>query len=521
MINRREFIKGMAALGAASALPSCSIGNRPLSSRLWKPLPENDLPFAGLATSLPQEHAYDAPIEGTLPADLQGTLYRNGPGLFDRGAYRKRMLLDGDGMIQAFQFRDGRVRYQNRFVRTEKYLKEEEAGEFLYPTWATQAPGGISANLGVGIMNQAGVTVVRRKDRLFAFDEGFLPYELDPETLETRGMSDLGAGELSGGYKAHWKIDGTNGDWLHFGTAYGRKTRLEIVIFKKDGGLRRQWTVEIPRRVYMHDWLVSERHLIFILQPGIIPMSQVLRMVLGLIRPVSAIRWKPELGNLVLLVDRQGKEKPFFLEAEASWMWHALNAYEEKGLVIADFAGSRHPLGIGSDDAPFFLVMEGRDPGARPESEGPLLRRYVIDPGAKTLRQEVLVSNEVVEFPFVNPGLSCHRHRYGYFACLSPTEWFPTRVIRVDTHNGNVASYDFGRGHYCSEPVFASKPGFPYEAGSGEEPGWILTLVYQADTKRSYLAVLQADRLPAGPLAVIRLHHHAPLSFHGYWHGET
>jgi all-trans-8'-apo-beta-carotenal 15,15'-oxygenase len=37
---------------------------------------------------------------------LQGTLYRNGPGLFDRGGGRKRMLLDGDGMIQAYQFRN-------------------------------------------------------------------------------------------------------------------------------------------------------------------------------------------------------------------------------------------------------------------------------------------------------------------------------------------------------------------------------------------------------------------------------
>ena len=100
---------------------------------------DNPLPYAGLATTLSTEYDYAPHIEGQLPAALQGTLYRNGPGRFDRGGLRKRMLLDGDGMLQAYQFRNGRVRFRTRFVRTTKYVAEEAAGRFLSRTWSTHA----------------------------------------------------------------------------------------------------------------------------------------------------------------------------------------------------------------------------------------------------------------------------------------------------------------------------------------------------------------------------------------------
>ena len=98
-------------------------------------------------------------------------------------------------MIQAFAIRgaDGGVRFRNKFVRTKKFVDEQAAGRFLYATWCTQAPGGVLANLfGRSMANQAGVTVMVRSGRLYAFDETAQPYELDPETLETIGLSQLG-----------------------------------------------------------------------------------------------------------------------------------------------------------------------------------------------------------------------------------------------------------------------------------------------------------------------------------------
>ena len=46
----------------------------------------------------------------TVIFDLDGVLYRVGPGRYDRGPDRKRMVLDGDGMVQALELRDGEER---------------------------------------------------------------------------------------------------------------------------------------------------------------------------------------------------------------------------------------------------------------------------------------------------------------------------------------------------------------------------------------------------------------------------
>ena len=39
---------------------------------------------------------------------------------------------DGDGMIHVVGFRDGKAFYRNRFVRTDGFLAEQEAGQSLW-----------------------------------------------------------------------------------------------------------------------------------------------------------------------------------------------------------------------------------------------------------------------------------------------------------------------------------------------------------------------------------------------------
>jgi all-trans-8'-apo-beta-carotenal 15,15'-oxygenase len=520
MLDRRQLLKLAGSMGAAFAAGGCAAGRGPLPAGVWKPLAENELPFAGLATSLPEEHDYEPEIEGRLPVELRGTLYRIGPGLFDRAGLRKRMILDGDGMICAFRFDRGRVRFRNRYVRTRKYVEEEAEGRFLYATWGTPAPGGALANLGGRLANQASVTIIRRGQDLYAFDEYAQPYRLDAESLDTAGPSDLGFPEMTKGFKAHWKVDGTTGEWLLFGMEYGRTNLLHVASVSPNGCPGACWSVEVPWRVYIHDWLVTERHVVFVLHPAIIPTGAVISMFLGLGTIGGMVRWTPELGNRILVVDREGKGKPVWIETEATWMWHGVNAYERKGEIVADFCGSKGFTGIGSPDPPMFAIMEGRYPRPFPIEALPLVRRYVIDPGGKAVREEIVAGDDHYEMPFVNPRRGCCEHRYAYFAKGGGVDWFWTNVARVDVRTGKVECHDFGRRRFCGEPVFVPDPAASSEPESGKEPGWVLTLVYDGDSRKSVLAVLEAERLSAGPVALIPLRHHVPFNFHGYWHAE-
>ena len=64
---------------------------------------------------------------GTIPSELAGTLYRNGPGRLERGGHWVHHPFDGDGMITALRFEAGSLQLSNRFVRTEGWLAEEAA----------------------------------------------------------------------------------------------------------------------------------------------------------------------------------------------------------------------------------------------------------------------------------------------------------------------------------------------------------------------------------------------------------
>ncbi len=90
-------------------------------------------------------------IEGSLPETLyNSTLFRNTPGIFERGNQRVKHYLDGDGYIYKFSFAsDGQVYFDSKFVKTTEFIQETKANKFLYrSTFGNQKPGGFLSNLG-------------------------------------------------------------------------------------------------------------------------------------------------------------------------------------------------------------------------------------------------------------------------------------------------------------------------------------------------------------------------------------
>lgn len=63
-----------------------------------------------------------------------------------------------------------------------------------------------------------------------------------------------------------------------------------------------------------------------------------------------------------------------------------------------------------------------------------------------------------------------------------------------------------GRDAYCQEPLFVPRSG-----ATAEDDGWVLATVFRAGSVTTELAILDAQRLDAGPLAVLRLPFHIPI----------
>jgi all-trans-8'-apo-beta-carotenal 15,15'-oxygenase len=515
MMTRREFILLTGSCAGSVMMSGCAAHNPPFKMNGLNDHDYGRLPVSGLTTSLTEEYDYYAKIEGEIPREMRGILYRNGPGIFERAGLRKRCILDGDGMIQAFKIFDGRVHFQNKFVRTEKYVEESAAGKFIYATWSTQAPGGVMANfLGGKVKSQAGITAVVRNEMLYAFDEFQQPYMLDPHSLKTKGYATLGIPEQSKFFSAHSKIDRQTGEWLFFGLEFGPSLTLHIIILDKNNRLKRHQRTKLPRNVYVHDFFVSERHIIVNLPPI---QLKIVDYILGQTSILGSMSWQPEQGNIILVFDRGSNAAPVQLETESSWMWHSLNAYENGDEIIADFVGYQNPDHIIGEDPALIAIMSGREGQYNYAGE---IRRYIINPNRKKIRHEVLDKGSY-EFPFINPQHRCHKYRFGYFTKKQKKVIFFTGIARVDMENLSSQSYDFGHGKFCSEPVFVQIPGHRYSPWKGKEPGWLLTEVYDSEKQKNLLAIFRADRISDGPLARAYLNQTIPLGFHGYWHPHS
>jgi len=156
--------------------------------------------------------------KGTIPADLKGTLYRNGPGRLERGGHWVHHPFDGDGMITALRFEGGGVGLTNRFVRTEGWQAEEEAGRYLYRgVFGTQKPGGPLANaFDLRLKNIANTHVgeiiaagrgggpdVRRPDIIL---EGWMRSPGHMEAILTPRFRDFCVGVASRGGDVYWCV---------------------------------------------------------------------------------------------------------------------------------------------------------------------------------------------------------------------------------------------------------------------------------------------------------------------------
>lgn len=491
-LNRREMTAGL--LAAAAFAPAFARGGAGEAAPGWLGL---------LSANASAGKNYAPRIEGKVPAALSGALYRNGPGLFSRGDMKKRHLLDGDGVVQRLSFRDGAVTYRNAFVATDKFVEEEKAGKFIYSTWSTPRPGGPLSNLGGGpFRSQAGVTVYPIGDAVVALDETNPAYDLDPESLATLGTRHIGDPETVGGIKAHAKFDPVRKEWLFIGQSFGRKFDLHAITHDERGAHVSTRTIADTRQVYIHDFLATQRYFVFVMHPC---EMHVAGFLAGMKSIIESMKWNGAAGNEVILVPRDGGEPKRF-EAPGAFMWHALNAYDDGGDVVADFVAYDDPDHFIGDSPQLATIMEGRLGRAIYPGK---IRRYRMNVAAGRLAEEIVDAGDH-EFPMTDPRVALSRHRVGYFAHAG-TGVLNSGLKRLDYETGAVETYDFGAGHHVGEPVFAARPG-----GALDE-GWLIQQGLDGASGKTFFAVFDAAAVSDGPLAKIWLDHPMPISFHGAW----
>jgi all-trans-8'-apo-beta-carotenal 15,15'-oxygenase len=436
-----------------------------------------------------------AVIEGRLPAGLRGRYFRNGPGLMQRGAQRYRHWFDGDGLVQAWTLADGRASHRARFVQTEKFRAEQQAGRFLLPAFGTAIPAERPVR-GPDSVNTANTSVLMQGDHLYALWEGGSAYELDPVTLATRGVKTWSP-ELRGmPFSAHPKVEPDGMVW-NFGSANGRLALYQI---DAGGSVRRHALLDdVATPAMLHDFAVSQRHLVFLLAPIQLDMAAV-RAGQSML---EAMRWRADQPTRVLVIDKADFSRRRVFEMPACHIFHFGNAWDDGSLLRVDYVQ-------GAPLPEFNAGAEKMMRGQRNSLEASTPRVLEID--LQSGRLAVSMRDEAVEFPAVDPRVVARRHRFVWYPTAIDTgaRWGFNGLMCLDIETGARERFSFGTDVVVEEHVLVPRPG---SAKEGE--GWLVGMGYDVKRRRSFLSVFDALRLADGPLARAWLPYGVPYGFHG------
>lgn len=463
---------------------------------------ESSAPAVNNLGPIPME--CDAPflkIVGELPPELNGTLYRNGPNpQFNApGAH----WFVGDGMLHAFHLENGRASYRNRWVRTPKWQAEHDAGRALFGGFGQMLPGAPPSTTRDG--GSANTNVVFHAGRLLALEEGHMPTEIEPGTLKTRGYYNYD-GRIGGPFTAHPKIDPVTGEMNFFGyNASGPFTpTISFGAVSSAGLVTRFERFEAPYASMVHDFIVTDRHLLFPILPITGSMDRAMKG-----RPPYA--WEPDKGACVGVMKRGGSASDIrWFRGEACYVFHVMNAWEDGDRIIADV--------MQFEEAPLFTHPDGSP--TDPAKSRARLCRWTFDLAGNTDSFSRQYMDELTgEFPRIDERRSGLTSNHGWYACANPD--LPmfgalSGIVHVDGRGHRKGRYLLPGGDSISEPVFVER-----SAEAAEGDGWLLAVVWRARQNRSDLAVFNATDVDAGPVALVQLAHRVPDGFHGNWVGAS
>lgn len=455
-------------------------------------------PSLAVYASLDGNQQGAAIVEGRLPADLRGTFYRNGPGRFERNGERYHHWFDGDGYAQAWQIGGGQVAHRGRFVETRKFLDESSAGQFLYPAFGTRFDRrGFRDN---DSLNAANTNLLPFNDRLYALWEGGSATEIDPATLATIGIKTWRDDLKAMPFSAHPKID-THGVLWNFGAMAGTD-KIALYRINADGAVAQTAVIDVPNVAMLHDFAVSERHLIFVIAPYDITDDRQLSLADRHVWAGSGANARP---TRVVVVAKDTLAVRRVYELPPHMVFHFGNAWDEAG-------GARTHVDLVLHDGDMLKTttqeMEGvREPN-RPTRH--VAVRLALDHVGGTVATTRLLDG--AEFPRVLPAVVGRRHRR--LAVLSSdarnTALVLDTVNVVDTDSGRADSWRFGAGWCAEEHILV-----PRRNATSEQDAYLVGVAQDTNRGISMLSVFDAARVAAGPVALARLPYRTPHCFHG------
>ena len=472
---------------------------------------------------------------------------------------------EGDGMVYAVDFEGAagagggvsgdddavtgggrRVRYRNRYVRTNSWHDELRHGSRLFKplmnaSGANFLPHALSNLIGGGdfLKDSANTALTNFAGRLLALQDTMPPWELDEKSLETKGSCDFdGALPFYVPFTAHPKVSPGSGELMFFGfnPVYPPHCSVGSVSPEGDlGPITSLWHNALQGATFMHDFCVTKKYTI--LFEGSMNIRP-LRMLAG----KHPLKYDgSQRARFGVMRRREGDAAEAAGGEEVVWcdccaaemVYHFVNSWED------DATGEIVVVGVREDG--FFhgaLAANGTREwirGTLAENQAvPRMHEWRIDPTKGEVTSERWLFDDVVEVPRINDAYTGVKNRYAYAgrvhtdSLADDAQLKFDAVCKFDLETGKKHTYVHGEGRYGMEQQFVprNKRGGSAEGAAVEEDdGWLVLYVHdesatgkeRAAEGRSECVVLDAKNIEAGPVARLVLPSRVPYGAHSLW----
>ncbi|MBQ9053037.1 carotenoid oxygenase family protein [Rhodococcus sp. (in: high G+C Gram-positive bacteria)] len=455
-----------------------------------------------------ESDAPDLPVtEGQLPDGLNGVLYRNSTNpMYPPLNKDDHHWFLSEGMVHAVFVRNGKVSYRNRWVQTDQYLAQRDAGRRLVSTGLNtpSLPEGETIS-----KHFAATHALYHGEKLLALDEWAKPAALDGESLETLFETWDFYGAQDGPFTAHPKLDPDTGELIGFGyQAAGPGTsEMSYTVVDPTGHVTRHDHFEVPFCSVIHDFGVTSEHIIFPLFPADVSIERIQK-------GGPLVAFNPELGTHFGILRRDADISTIrWFRGDPCFAFHTMNAYTEvqdgHTKVVLDMM--KFP------NLPLFPDVNGENiPQWIRDGDGiPVRWTFDLESDEDTYTEEVL-SDLKGEFPAIDNRYAGKPYTTGFYSAYQNDEWiegaFHDTIVQLDLKTGNRREYHPGGGQYFLETVFV-----PRNEDAAEADGWLLTLSYSTDRNLSDFLVFDTTDITQGPIARVELPTRVPYGFHGSW----
>ncbi|MEZ5596447.1 MAG: carotenoid oxygenase family protein [Pseudomonadales bacterium] len=452
-----------------------------------------------------QRETYDsqATVAGRWPAGLAGTLFRNGPARHEIGNFRYHHWFDGDGMVHAWRLGPAGVRHQGRLVQTRKLLAERAAGRALYPGFGTLPPDPAPVTSADDV-NVANISVLPHHGKLLALWEAGSPWEIDADSLATKGLYAFNDDMAGVPFSAHPRVE-PDGTLWNFGYVSDGGF-IVLWHIDRNGQVVKAGKVDVQPMTFPHDFLVTSRHIVLLLPPLDYTGGRAADFL-------DAHEWHPDRPTRVMVVDKNDFSRVQWLELPAQWVFHFGNAWEDNQGVI-HFDGARAPEPSSMLNA-FRAVMRGE----RGDTATFVHHHYQVDTRKGTVAETPMFDTGFQsEFPVIDPRVSTLRNERLVFLCTDDAHRVVHPLLNgvaVFSHaKDHLQTFWYGDNVIPEEHLFVPAPG-----SRPESDGWVVGTAYDAVADQTRLNVFDVRGIGDGPVATATLDYGLPLGLHGKFSG--